>query len=209
MTTLNLTVPAATRFDAIAIGASAGGIPALRAVLGSLARPFRAAVFVVQHLDPNHRSILAELLARETRLPVKVGIADELVEAGMVYVASPGTHLMVEEAHVRLTQSKPIHFSRPSIDVLFDSIAKGYGRHAIAVILSGTGSDGVDGVRAIKAAGGTTIVQDPRHAEHSAMPRAAMASGAVDLVLPLEDIGPALGRLVNGESIEDVGATLP
>src|SRR5262249_56410688 len=109
-----------------------------------------------------------------------------------------------EEGEGRRRRSKPIHFSRPSIDVLFDSIAKGYGRHAIAVILSGTGSDGVDGVRAIKAAGGTTIVQDPRYAEHAAMPRAAVASGAIDLVLPLGEIGPALTRLVTGDPAEEL-----
>jgi two-component system chemotaxis response regulator CheB len=196
-----------TRFDAVAIGASAGGIPALRAVLTTLPAPFAAAVFVVQHLDPRHRSMLAEVLGRESALPVKVGIDEELVHPGTVYVASPDMHLVVEDAHVRLTQSKPIHFSRPSIDVLFASIAKGYGQHAIAVILSGTGTDGADGVRAIKAAGGTTIALDPRRAEHSTMPQAAVASGAVDLVLPLEEIGPALTRLVTRDSGAGVGAS--
>ena len=204
---MNVTVPPMTRFDAVAIGASAGGIPALRTVLGALSSPFKAAVFVVQHLDPHHRSLLAELLSRETGLHVKAGTDEEKAHPGTVYVASPDMHLVVEEEHVRLTRSQPIRFSRPSIDVLFASIAKGYGQHAIAVILSGTGSDGADGIRAIKAAGGVAIAQDPRGAEYPAMPRAAVASGGVDLVLPLSDIGPALTRLVSGDTIDALRAS--
>ena len=186
----------APQFDAIAIGASAGGIEALRTVAGALPADFPVPVLVVQHLDPRHKSVLPWLLGRRCRLRVKAASNDEEIREGTVYIAQPDMHLIVRAARLVLTDTKQVHFSRPSIDLLFQSVADTYRDRAIGVILSGSGYDGADGIRAIKAKGGTTIVQDPASAAHVGMPHAARATQCVDLTLPLEDIGPALASLV-------------
>ena len=191
-----LSTDAAPQFDVIAIGASAGGIEALHAVVSALPAALPAAVLVVQHMDRRHKSMLAGLLARRSRLAVRQAAQGEAVERGTVYIAQPDMHLIVRDGHLALTDTKLVHFSRPSIDLLFESVADAYGDRAIGVILSGTGLDGADGVRAIKAKGGTTIIQDPASAAHPGMPQAARATGAVDLTLPLEEIGLALASLV-------------
>jgi two-component system chemotaxis response regulator CheB len=184
------------QFDVIAIGASAGGIEALHVVVSALPAALPATVLVVQHMDPRHKSMLAGLLARRSRLAVRQAVQGEAVERGTVYIAQPDMHLIVRDGHLALTDTKLVHFSRPSIDMLFESVADAYGDRAIGLILSGTGLDGATGVRAIKAKGGTTIIQDPASAAHPGMPQAARATGAVDLTLPLEEIGPALASLV-------------
>jgi two-component system, chemotaxis family, protein-glutamate methylesterase/glutaminase len=187
---------AAAQFDVVAIGASAGGVEALHVLVEALPVDFPAAVFIVQHMDPRHRSMLAGLLARRSRLRVKQATHGEAVEPGMVYIAQPDAHLLVREGRLVLTDTKLVHFSRPSIDMLFESVADAYGDRAISVILSGSGVDGADGTRAIKAKGGTTIAQSPSSAAHGGMPQAARATGCVDVTLPLEEIGPAIANLV-------------
>jgi two-component system chemotaxis response regulator CheB len=114
----------------------------------------------------------------------------------VIYIAQPNSHLIVSAEQLRLTDSKLVQFSRPSIDLLFESVAASYGDRAIGVILSGSGADGASGLRAVKEKGGTTIVQDPVSAAHAGMPQAARATGCVDFTLPLEDIGPAIMSLV-------------
>jgi two-component system chemotaxis response regulator CheB len=193
----------APQFDVVAIGASAGGVEALHVVVGALPAALPATVLVVQHMDPRHKSMLAGLLARRSRLAVRQAVHGEAVERGTVYIAQPDTHLIVRDGHLALTDTKLVHFSRPSIDQLFESVADAYGDRAIGVILSGTGLDGATGVRAIKAKGGTTIIQDPASAAHPGMPQAARATGAVDLVLPLEEIGLALASLIVPTSGDD------
>jgi len=183
-------------FDAVAVGASAGGVSALQVLVEGLPADFPAAVLVVQHLDPRHKSLLASLLARRTQLPVKQAEDDEDVCPGTVYIAAPDTHLLVAGGRISLTSSELVHFSRPSVDLLFESVAANYGHRAIGVILTGSGQDGATGTRAVKERGGTTIVQDPAEAEHGSMPRAAFATGCVDFRLPLADIAPAILRLV-------------
>jgi len=180
----------------VAIGASAGGVEALHVVVEALPVDFPAAVLVVQHMDPRHRSMLAGLLARRCRLRVKQATNGEPVEVGPVYIAQPGAHLVVRDGHLVLTDTVHVHFSRPSIDRLFESVADAYGDRAISVILSGSGVDGADGTRAVKAKGGTTIAQSPASAAHGGMPQAARATGCVDVTLPLEEIGPAIVNLV-------------
>jgi two-component system, chemotaxis family, protein-glutamate methylesterase/glutaminase len=187
---------AAPQFDVVAIGASAGGVEALHVVVEALPLDFPAPVLIVQHMDPRHRSMLAGLLARRSRLRVKQATNGEPVERGTVYIAQPDAHLLVRDGHLVLSDTKLVHFSRPSIDLLFESVAEAYGDSAISVILSGTGVDGADGTRTIKAKGGTTIVQSPASAAHAGMPQAARATGCVDVTLPLEEIGPALVNLV-------------
>jgi two-component system, chemotaxis family, protein-glutamate methylesterase/glutaminase len=183
-------------FDAVAIGASAGGVPALLALISSLPKDFPAAVLVVQHLDPRHKSLLAELLGRRATLPVKEAENGELISVGVVYIAPPDQHLLVANGRVSLTSSELVHYSRPSVDLMLESVAAAYGHRAIGVILTGSGSDGATGIRAIKEQRGTTLAQDPAEAAHRSMPANALSTGCIDFTLPLEDIGPALVRLV-------------
>lgn len=187
---------AAPQFDVVALGASAGGVEALHVVVEALPAGFPAAVLIVQHMDPRHRSMLAGLLGRHSRLRVRQATDGERIEPGTVYIAKPDAHLLVRDGCLLLTDTKQVHFSRPSIDLLFESVADAYGDRAISVILSGTGVDGADGTRAVKAKGGTTIAQSPATAAHAGMPQAARATGCVDVTLPLEEIGPALANLV-------------
>jgi len=150
----------------------------------------------VQHLDPRHRSVLADILGRRTRLPVKEAAETDRIEAGHVYIAPPNRHLLVNgDRSVSLTQTELVHFVRPSADLLFESVAASFRERAIAVVLSGSGQDGAMGVKAIKKMGGTVIVQDARQAEFNGMPGAAQATGLADFVLGLDEIAPALEKL--------------
>jgi len=186
----------ASAFDAVALAASAGGLNALTHVLAALPPDFPAALVVVQHLDRRHRSVMADILARKCRLPVKEAVEGEPLQAGRAYIAPPDRHLLVTPDHsVSLTQTELVHFVRPSADLLFESVAASYKERAIAVVLSGSGQDGAMGVKAIKKMGGTVIVQDAKNAEFTGMPEAAQATGKADFVLPLDDIAPALTQL--------------
>ncbi len=187
---------AAPQFDVVAIGASAGGVEALHTIAAALPGGFSVPVLVVQHMDPRHKSLLAGLLGRRCRLRVKQATNDEAIHRGTIYIAQPDMHLIVRSGRLVLTDTAPVHFSRPSIDMLFQSVADAYGDRAIGVILSGSGMDGADGIRAIKAKGGTTLVQDPSSAAHTGMPHAARATNCVDFTLALDEIGPALASLV-------------
>jgi two-component system chemotaxis response regulator CheB len=180
----------------VALAASAGGLKALSHVLGALPKDFPAAILVVQHLDRHSRSMLAGILARHTALPARDARHGEALEEGVVLVAPPDHHLLVNaDGTVSLTHTELVHFVRPSADLLFESAAAAAGPRATAVVLSGSGSDGAMGVTAIKKRGGTVIVQDPASAEYRGMPDAALRSRCADHVLPLADIAPALVRL--------------
>ncbi len=183
-------------FDVVALAASAGGLNALTHVLAALPGNFPAAVVVVQHLDPRHRSLMADILSRRTMLPVKEAAEGDKLTPGRAFVAPPNRHLLVNPDHtLSLTQTELVHFVRPSADLLFESTAASFKERAIAVVLSGSGSDGAMGVKAIKTMGGTVIVQDAKNAEFSGMPEAAQATGLADFVLPLDEIAPALQKL--------------
>ena len=181
---------------AVAIGASAGGIRALQAVLGALPADFTVPVLIVLHLDPRHESLLASVLRSHTLLRVKPAEDGEPLLGGTVYLGVPDLHLEVVDARAVLASTAQVHFSRPSVDVLFRSMAADYGAAACGVVLSGAGRDGAEGLAAIKAAGGLTIVQDPATADHGGMPLAALATRRVDMTLAVEAIGPALVRRV-------------
>ncbi len=185
----------------IALAASAGGLPALSEVLGSLPAPQNASIVVVQHLDPHHRSLMAEILTRRTSLDVKQAADGELLQVGRVYLAPPDRHLLVNRGGVlTLSQAELVHFVRPSADLLFESTAASFREHAIAVVLSGTGSDGAMGVRAIKKMGGTVIIQDPASSQFVGMPEAAVDTGCADYILPLNKISSMLSTLISGKN---------
>ena len=187
-------------FDLVAIAASAGGLNALSEVLSALPANFPATIVIVQHLDPRHRSLMADILSRRTPLKVKQAQEGDCLELGMVYIAPPNRHLLVNpDQTLSLTQSELVHFVRPSADLLFDSVAASHKEKAIAVVLTGTGNDGAMGVQAIDKMGGTVIAQDKETAEFFGMPGAAINTGAVDFILPLVEIAPALISLVMQE----------
>ena len=184
-------------FDVVAMAASAGGIAALGRVLADLPPDFPAAIVVVQHLDPRHRSLMADILRRRTELAVVQASEGDRVVPGTVFVAPPDRHLLVNsDGTLSLTQSELVHFVRPSADLLFESVAASYKDRAIAVVLTGTGSDGSMGIGAIKKMGGTVIAQDEHSAEFYGMPAAAIKSGNADFILPLEEIPSALVTLI-------------
>jgi two-component system, chemotaxis family, protein-glutamate methylesterase/glutaminase len=184
---------ASRRFDIVAVTASAGGVQALTTLLGTLPADFPVPLLVVQHLDPRHETILAEILDRRSTLSVKLAEAGEQTVAGTVYLAPPDHHLVVD-AHgvLALTDTERTHFVRPSADVLFESVAAAFGARAVVCVLTGTGRDGATGVSAVKARGGTVVAEDPATAQFAGMPTAAVGTGAVDLVLPLADLPAAL-----------------
>ena len=187
-----------TSFDIVALAASAGGLNALTHVLQALPADFPAGIVVVQHLDPRHRSLMADILGRRTALKVKQAEQGDRVAAGTVMIAPPNKHLLVnQDRSLTLTQTELVHFVRPSADLLFESTAAAYRERAIAVVLSGSGTDGAMGVKAIKKMGGTVIAQDKESSEFAGMPEAAQHTGMVDFVLPLEEIAPALQTLVS------------
>ncbi|MFC9434657.1 chemotaxis protein CheB [Nocardia sp. NPDC057030] len=181
----------------VAIASSAGGVTALFKVLGGLPGTLPVPVLIVQHLDPRHKTVLAELLSRRTELRVKLAESGELAQPGVVYIAPPNYHLLVEPHGVlALSASELVHFVRPSADLLFESVAGAYGPRAIACVLTGTGRDGASGISAVKSRGGTVVVQDPDNAEFDGMPRAAVATGDADLVVPLDEIADVIRGLV-------------
>ena len=187
-------------FDIVALAASAGGLAALGEVLGGLPPGFPAPVVIVQHLDPRHRSLMAEILGRRTGLSVKQADEGDELAPGWAYIAPPDHHLLVNrDGSLSLSQSELVHFVRPSADLLFESVAASYGDRAIAVVLTGGGSDGNMGVQAVKQRGGTVIAQDEGTADHFGMPGAAIATKCVDFVLALDEIAPALITLVMGD----------
>lgn len=180
----------------VGIGASAGGLEALRVLVRLLPPGLGACFAVAQHLSPTHRSMLVELLARETSFRV-VEIADGLVpEADCVYVTPATCHVRFVGGAFRLEPASQAGIPKPSVDEFFGSLAAAFEERAIGVILSGTGSDGARGVRAIHAAGGCTLAQDPVEAKYDGMPRAAIESGCIDFVAGVAALGPQLARLL-------------
>jgi two-component system chemotaxis response regulator CheB len=180
----------------VAVAASAGGLRALSVVLGALPGDIAAAVAIVQHLDPRHPSVLAELLSRRSALDVRQARHGDALCEGVALVAPPDHHLLVEaDATCSLATTELVHFVRPSADLLFESCAAAFGPAVVAVVLSGMGVDGSLGIAAIDERGGTVIAQD-QTAEFGGMPAAAVATGIVDRILPLESIGPAIVEVI-------------
>lgn len=180
-----MSVPAA----AVVIGASAGAIHALLRILPALPRGFALPVLVVVHVPPGRKSELTALFAAKCPLPVHEGEDKAPIEPGTITFAPPDYHTMIEaDASLSLSMDDPVFFSRPSIDVLFESAADVYGPALIGVILTGANEDGALGLRAISDAGGTALVQDPATAYARAMPQAAITRCPQAQVLGLDDI---------------------
>jgi two-component system chemotaxis response regulator CheB len=177
----------------VAIGASLGGLMACRRVLWPLPRTFPAAVLIAQHRQADGEALLAGLLSSADSMPVIEPDDKAPLVAGQVYVAPGNYHLLVERGaqSIALSTDPPVRFARPSIDVLFESVAAGVGRRAVGVVLTGASDDGARGAVAIKRAGGRVIVQSPESAESAVAPNAALSRVRPDAVLDLDEI-PAL-----------------
>ena len=175
--------------DAVTIGASAGGVEVLSMLLSSLPASCRLSFFIVMHIPRERPSLLAELFGSRCALPVKEAEDKEPIQPGTVYFAPPDYHLLIDRGPAfALSSDEPVHFSRPSIDVLFDSAADIYGERLIGVILTGANQDGAEGLAAVGRAGGRTVVQDPVSAAVAYLPEAALNEGPVDFVLSLEQM---------------------
>ncbi len=180
----------------VAIGASLGGIAALRQVLGGLPAGLPAAVLVVQHSNTTSPSRLAAVLASATPLQVRAAAEGERLCEGVVYVAPSDRHLRVDAAgSLRLSDAPRVKFVRPAADVLFASVAEEFAARAVAVVLTGRDGDGADGVVKIHQRGGVVIAQDPAEAVAAGMPESSIRTGTVDHVLALAQIAPELVRI--------------
>ncbi len=192
----------------VAIGSSAGGLEALQDLLGSLTPSGRVSYVVAQHLSPEHRSLIVELLSRATGLSVVQAVDGARLEPDVVAVAPPNHDVTVVGDRLKVVESKGRFGPSPSIDLLFESVAEQWGSRGVAVVLSGTGSDGAHGLRSVRAAGGLTVVQAPESAKFDGMPKAAIALGGADLVLDAREIGQRLAALVASGG-DWVGHSLP
>jgi two-component system chemotaxis response regulator CheB len=182
----------------IGIGASAGGVEALRGVLSQLPDGLDAAIFVVLHLPPSGRSLLAPILDRVTPLSADVAVDGERVEAGRIYVAPADRHLLVHQGRIALTRGPKENGARPAVDPMLRALAYGYGPRAVAVILSGALGDGSAGAHAVAETGGVVVVQDPAEALVPSMPESALlAVGDRAKVMPLGEMGAALADLAD------------
>ena len=183
-------------YDFIAITASAGGISALGHVLAALPADFDVPIVVVQHHTPGRTPNLAEVLSKLSNRPVRIAEAGQAIKRHTVYLAPGTAHLIVRpDRSFELMDGRRIEHVRSSAESLFSSAAEAYGSHMIAVVLTGLGRNGAEGVRRVKQVGGTVIAQDEATSRYFSMPKAAISTGAVDSVLPLGAIGPALIHL--------------
>ena len=183
--------------DIIVVGASCGGLAALAELLGGLPGELSASVLIVLHTSPDSPRLLADILGGGAALKVEYGQHGHSVEPGHVYIAPPDHHMTVlRPGFVRLDQGPKVRFSRPSVDRLFCTAAEVYGSRVIGVVLTGYGEDGTDGLRAIKAVGGITVVQDPNEARAPQMPRKALIGCGPDFNVSLSVMAALLVRLI-------------
>ena len=182
----------------IGVGASAGGLEAIRTLLKSVPDDVPAAYVVVQHISPTHRSMLSSLIDRETHLEVRELQESTVPATNHVYVVPPNRDVIFKDGELHLIPpNQAAAAPKPSVDRFFKSIAEELQGHAVGIVLSGTGSDGAYGIQAIREAGGITIAQDSATAKYDGMPNAAIETGCVDLVLSPVDIGHRLSNLSN------------
>ncbi len=188
----------AAPYEAMVIGASAGGWKALKMILGALPGNFPLAVMVVVHRHPHSDDYLEKSLDNDCALRVKQADEKEPIRNGTVYFSPPNYHLLVEDAHtLSLSVNRAVNYARPSIDVLFESAAYVYGGTLVGLVLTGANSDGAGGLKKIRETGGLVLVQDPETAEATPMPHAAIAAADPDYILPLDEIGQFIRNLVS------------
>ncbi|WP_404932789.1 chemotaxis protein CheB [Piscinibacter sp. HJYY11] len=184
------------RIQAVVIGGSAGGVDALAVLLPALPADLQVPVIVVLHLPREKPSLLVEIFARQCALPVSEACDKAPIEPGTLYFAPADYHLLVDEGpSFALSVDEPVHFSRPSIDVLFESAADVYGEHLLAVVLTGASQDGAAGLAAVHRAGGLTAVQQPSEAPSPYMPESALRASPAAQVLPLTGIAELIAKL--------------
>lgn len=180
----------------VVIGCSVGGVEALQTIAAGLPENFHAAVFIVLHVSPQSHSVLPEILNRAGPLPAKHPIQREQVRRGHIYIAPPDHHMIIEDSHILLSRGPKENRHRPSVDPLFRSAARAYGRQVIGIVLTGSLDDGTVGLQSVKKAGGVAIVQEPDDAFCADMPRSAMDHVKVDYVVPVTQIAALLAELV-------------
>jgi two-component system chemotaxis response regulator CheB len=179
--------------EAVVIGASAGALEALSLILPALPADYRLPLLVVVHVPPDKKSILAELFQDKCVLAVREAEDKEPISGGTIYFAPPDYHLLVETGKsLSLSDDEPVLYSRPSVDVLFESAADAYGAGLIAIVLTGANQDGAKGLKAVAEAGGTAIVQSPQGAYAAAMPEAAIAACPGACIMSLKEIAAYL-----------------
>jgi two-component system, chemotaxis family, protein-glutamate methylesterase/glutaminase len=185
-------------YDLVVVGTSWGGLAALRALVGALPASFRMAVTLVQHRHKDSDHALRALLQEHSPLIV-CEVEDKMpLEEGHIYVAPPDYHTLIEPGHFALSTEAPVRFSRPSIDVTFNSAADAYGHRVVGVVLTGANKDGASGLLRISELGGLAIIQDPGTAESPTMPAAAQLTVPRARVMPLKRIGEYLAMLPSG-----------
>ena len=184
------------RIDAVVMGASAGGVDALLTLLAALPGNAPFTVMVVLHVPKDRRNMLPEIFGPKCALPVLEASDKQPAMAGTVYIAPPGYHLLVDRGPtLALSVDEPVNYSRPSVDVLFESAALEYGPRLMGIVLTGANQDGAAGLAAVQGAGGVTVVQDPETAQAPLMPESALQRITPDHVLPLDGIAELLRRL--------------
>ncbi|MGQ3675393.1 chemotaxis protein CheB [Xanthobacter sp. TB0139] len=184
------------RPTAIVIGASAGGPAALQALLSRLEKNPPFAVVIVNHIGSQGPDLLADILSPHCALPVQLAREREQVTPGMVHIAPSGYHLQVERSlRFSLSVDAKVHFSRPAIDILFESAATAYGRRLAALVLTGASEDGAAGLATVRRKGGMALVQSPQEAAFKTMPQAAINIAGADVCAPIADLADHLNRL--------------
>jgi two-component system, chemotaxis family, protein-glutamate methylesterase/glutaminase len=194
-----VSVREADAFPVVVFGASYGGIQALSTILASLPEQFPAAIAIVQHRS-SESGLLAEVLSFRSKRPVRDAAEGDRLAPGDVFLAPAGRHLLINpDGTLSLSDSPKVRSSRPAADVLFESGAESLGGRLIAVVLTGCASDGTRGIEAVHRRGGRSVVQSPETCDAPGMPVSALATGCVDIVVPLGEIGPTLEQLVAGD----------
>jgi two-component system, chemotaxis family, protein-glutamate methylesterase/glutaminase len=187
----------------IVLAASAGGLAAISEVLSGLSMDFPAPIVIVQHLEPYHPSRMVEILRYRFLMPIKQAEEGDVLQSGKIYIAPPNYHVLVNpDSTLSLSSAPKVNFSRPAADLLFESAAISLQGRAIAVVLTGRGQDGAMGIQAIKQGGGLVLVQNQSTATYFGMPGAAIATGVVDYILPIDKIAAKLVALCTKQAHE-------
>jgi two-component system, chemotaxis family, protein-glutamate methylesterase/glutaminase len=188
-------------FEAVVIGASAGGMQALKTLLSALPASFPLPIAVVQHIEQHSDAYLAEFLDRASAIDVREAEDKQALQTGTAYLAPAGYHLLIEpDRSFSLSIDEKVNYCRPSIDLLFESAADAYGENLVGIVLTGANADGAKGLKAVKKSSGLAVVQNPKTAQSSYMPQAAINIAPVDHILDLEKIAPLLVKLTERHS---------